>query len=80
MIRRTSINLDVALVDEAKAVLETKGTTETIHRALREVVRQARLERLAQRRFTISDEELAYMRRARTADAGALSVRSKTKR
>jgi hypothetical protein len=50
-------------VDEAKAVLETKGTTDTIHRALREVVRQARLERLAQRTFTISGEELAKVRR-----------------
>jgi Arc/MetJ family transcription regulator len=67
--RRISIDLDLALVDEAKAVLGTKGATETIHQALREVVRRARLERLARRRFTIPDGELVDLRRSRTADA-----------
>ncbi|MGZ4418941.1 MAG: type II toxin-antitoxin system VapB family antitoxin, partial [Gaiellaceae bacterium] len=47
MRKRTSLNLDFALVDEAKAVLETKETTETIHKALKEVVRNERLRRLS---------------------------------
>jgi hypothetical protein len=67
MTKRISISLDLTLVDEAKAVLGTEGTTETIHRALHDVVRRARLERLARRRFTVSDHGLADLRRARTA-------------
>src|SRR5207249_3436409 len=51
MRKRTSVTLDLKLFDEAKAVLQTTGTTETIHRALHETVRQARLRRLAARRF-----------------------------
>lgn len=57
MIRRTSLNLDFALVDEAKAVLGTTETTETIHRALADAVRHARLRRLVQRRFELTAEE-----------------------
>lgn len=77
MTRRTSINLDFVLVDEAKEVLGTKETTETIHRALGEVVRQARLQRLAQRRFAISDDGLGDLRQPRTAGAPAVSLRTK---
>jgi Arc/MetJ family transcription regulator len=75
--KRTSINLDLVLVDEAKAVLQTKETTETIHRALREVVRNERLRRLARRRFDFSDTDLDALRRSRTADAGTVSVSPK---
>lgn len=57
MIRRTSLNLDFDLVDEAKAVLGTTETTETIHRALADAVRHARLRRLVQRRFELTAEE-----------------------
>lgn len=57
MIRRTSLNLDFDLVDEAKAVLGTRETTETIHRALADAVRHARLRRLVQRRFELTAEE-----------------------
>jgi Arc/MetJ family transcription regulator len=73
--KRTSLNLDFELLDEAKEVLATTATTETIHRALREVVRQARLQRLARRRFDLSDDELAALRAARTADEAAISLR-----
>ena len=69
MTKRTSLNLDFALVEEAKGVLDTRETTETIHRALSEVVRQARLQRLAQRRFDIRDLDLSELRRPRTDDA-----------
>jgi hypothetical protein len=39
-IRRTSLNLDFALVDKAREILGTNGTTDTVHRALEEVLRQ----------------------------------------
>ena len=51
MIRRTSINLDLELVDRAREVLGTKTTTDTVHTALRETVRRELLERLLERRF-----------------------------
>jgi Arc/MetJ family transcription regulator len=57
MIRRTSLNLDIELVDQAKAALGTKETTETIHRALADAVRHARLRRLVKRRFELTAEE-----------------------
>jgi Arc/MetJ family transcription regulator len=51
VIRRTSLNLDLDLVEQAREVLGTKTTTETVHTALREAVRSELLKRLAQRRF-----------------------------
>jgi Arc/MetJ family transcription regulator len=49
VVRRTHINLDMDLVDEAARELGTQGTTDTVHQALREVVALARRARLAQR-------------------------------
>jgi Arc/MetJ family transcription regulator len=77
MKKRTSLNLDLDLVAEAKEVLETTETTETVHRALNEVVRQARLRRLAQRRIAMSDRELAQLRRPRSAGSGRVSTKAK---
>jgi len=51
VIRRTSINLDLDLVEEARTVLGTKTTTDTVHAALRDAVRKERLERLSKRRW-----------------------------
>jgi Arc/MetJ family transcription regulator len=48
MIKRTSLNLDLDLVAQARNVLDTRTTTETIHRALDEVVRREALKRLAE--------------------------------
>jgi len=48
MIKRTSLNLDLDLVSQARDVLDTRTTTETIHRALDEVVRREALRRLAE--------------------------------
>ncbi len=48
MIKRTSLNLDLDLVAQARDVLDTRTTTETIHRALEEVVRQEALKRLTE--------------------------------
>jgi len=62
MVKRTSLNLDLDLVAEAKEVLATRETTQTVHRALEEVVRQARLRRLSARRFEMTNEELKRLR------------------
>ena len=45
-VRRTSLNLNLALVADAREALGTNGTTDTIHRALEEVVRRASMKRL----------------------------------
>ena len=58
MIKRTSINLDMALVDEARDVLGTRATTETVNRALEEVVRQDKLRRLAGMVFDVDNDEI----------------------
>jgi hypothetical protein len=62
MVKRTSLNLDLDLLNDAKEVLDTRETTETIHRALAEVVRQARLRSLSARRFDMTNEELERLR------------------
>ncbi len=48
MVRRTTINLDTDLVAEAREVLKTRNTTDTVHDALRDVVRRERLKRLGE--------------------------------
>jgi Arc/MetJ family transcription regulator len=58
MIKRTSLNLDTSLVDEARSVLGTNGTTETVHRALAEVVRHDKLRQLAAWEFSMTNEEI----------------------
>ena len=50
-VRRTSLNLNFELVEQAREVLGTKGTTDTVHRALEEVLRVRALDRLAGLRF-----------------------------
>jgi hypothetical protein len=50
-VRRTSLNLNFELVERAKGELGTRTTTDTIHRALEEVVRRARLRQLADWKF-----------------------------
>jgi Arc/MetJ family transcription regulator len=58
MIKRTSLNLDRSLVDEAREVLGTNGTTETVHKALAEVVRQDKLRRLTEMVFDFDNDEI----------------------
>ena len=63
MIKRTTMNLDAELVAQAREVLHTKNTTDTVHSALREVVRRERLKRLSQRDFSwLTPERLKAMR------------------
>lgn len=52
VIKRTSLNLDLELVGKAREVLGSNGTTETVHRALEDVVRREKLRRLAARDFS----------------------------
>jgi hypothetical protein len=47
IVRRTSLNLRLDLVEAAREALGTRGTTETVHRALEDVVRRRKLEDLA---------------------------------
>ena len=56
--RRTSLNLDTALLDEARQVLGTHGTTETVNRALAEVVRHDKLRRLTEMVFDVDNDEI----------------------
>jgi hypothetical protein len=68
VVKRTSLNLELDLVDEARRVLGTKGTTDTIHRALEDVVRRERLTALAAETFEdLTPEALAELRRWRTS-------------
>ena len=48
MIKRTSLNLDVDLVAQAREVLHTSTTTATVHRALEDVIRRDALKRLTE--------------------------------
>ena len=66
VVKRTSINLDIGLVQQAKKVLGTAETTETIHKALAAIVRNERLHRLAVREFSdLTPEALTRMRQPR---------------
>ena len=70
MVRRTTINLDTELVTQAREILTTTNTTDTVHGALREVIRRDRLRRLSQRKWEwLTPERLQAMRRgARPSD------------
>jgi Arc/MetJ family transcription regulator len=63
MVRRTTINLDSELVTQARDVLKTANTTDTVHGALREVVRRERLRRLAE--WDLGDMTLDDLRETR---------------
>jgi Arc/MetJ family transcription regulator len=62
-VKRTSLNLRLDLVAQARDVLGTNGTTDTVNRALEEVVRQAAFRRLAEWRIDMTPEELEDLRR-----------------
>ena len=57
MVKRTSLNLDHELVGQAREILGSNGTTDTVHRALEEIVRQEKLRWLAEHDFSGYDEE-----------------------
>ena len=67
MVRRTTINLDTDLVAEARQVLKTRNTTDTVHDALRDVVRSERLKRLGEWDLGgMTLEDVKEMRRSRS--------------
>ena len=51
-VKRTSLNLDLDLVAQAREELGTKTATDTVHAALEEVARRAALRRLAEWDFS----------------------------
>jgi Arc/MetJ family transcription regulator len=64
VIKRTNINLDMDLVEQAAHELGTQRTTDTVHEALRDVIARARRTRLALRDFEeLAPESLETMRR-----------------
>jgi Arc/MetJ family transcription regulator len=64
VVKRTTINLDMDLVEQAAHELGTQRTTDTVHEALRGVIARARRRRLAQRDFEdLTPESLEAMRR-----------------
>lgn len=66
MIKRTSLNLDLDLVAEAREILGSNGITDTIHRALEDVVRREKLRRLAGETFEdLTPEALERLRATR---------------
>jgi len=57
VIKRTSLNLELDLVAAARDVLGSNGTTDTIHRALEDVVWREKLRRLTEHRFELTPDE-----------------------
>lgn len=67
--KRTTINLDVDLLDEASDALGTSRMTETVHAAMSDVVRRRKLEALTRLEFPgMSLEKLEELRRPRSFD------------
>jgi Arc/MetJ family transcription regulator len=64
VVKRTNINLDMELVEQAAYELGTHRTADTVHEALRDVIARARRARLAQRDFEdLTPESLDATRR-----------------
>lgn len=64
VVKRTNINLDMDLVEQAAHELGTGRTTDTVNEALRDVVARARRVRLARRDFAdLTPAALEQMRR-----------------
>jgi len=66
---RTTVNIDDALLAEARRVLGTEGVTATINAAMSAVVRRAALDEFTINDFDITDTDLAGSRRDRAIPA-----------
>jgi len=67
--KRTTINLDQDLLDEASDALGTSRMTDTVHAAMSDVVRRRKLEALTKMEFPDLDwETTKAMRRPRNFD------------
>jgi Arc/MetJ family transcription regulator len=70
MVKHTTLNLDLDLVDRAREALGTKQVTETVHRALEEVVLSRRRAWLAAHDFEgLTPAAVEQMRKPRTFKA-----------
>ena len=68
-VKRTTINLDLDLLEEASDALGTSRMTDTIHAAMSDAVRRRKLEALTRMEFPdMSLEKLKEMRRPRNFD------------
>ena len=68
-VKRTTMNLDRDLIAEAAEALGTSGATETVHEAMRDVIRRRNLEALTKLRFPdLTLEKLKEMRQGRSFD------------
>lgn len=68
-VKRTTINLDRDLVDEASEALGTSRLVETVHAAMADVVRRQKLRQLAEQDFPdLSLEKIKELRRPRSFD------------
>jgi Arc/MetJ family transcription regulator len=68
-VKRTNINLDMDLVQEAATELGTERITDTVHAALREAIAMSKRRRLAEMELPdLTPEALAKMRAPRTFD------------
>jgi hypothetical protein len=64
-IRRTSLNLDLGIVAEAREILGTNGTTATVRAALEDVIVRDKLRRLAARTYEdVTPEEFEQLERS----------------
>jgi Arc/MetJ family transcription regulator len=65
-LKRTTINLDLDLLAEASDALGTSRMTDTVHAAMRDVVRRRKLEALTRLEFPeMSLKKLEDLRRSR---------------
>jgi Arc/MetJ family transcription regulator len=71
MRKHTTIDLDVQLVNEARQVLGTTTTTETIHAALAELVRGRRRMRVLELHPALTLDDLDAMRAHRFGEEPA---------
>jgi Arc/MetJ family transcription regulator len=68
-VKRTTLNLDQDLVRQAGDALGTSRMTDTVHEAMRDVIRRRNLEALTKLRFPdLTLEKLKEMRQGRSFD------------
>ena len=72
--KRTTINIDIDLVDRARVALGTANMTETITQALEHAVRAAALERLATWKIDMTIQELERVRVPRPLGSASTTV------
>jgi Arc/MetJ family transcription regulator len=72
--QHTTLNLDMGLVAEAQRILGTTRTTETIHRALQEVINREKRQRLLDMGIgDLTPQRLEEMRQNRFSDSADAS-------